>query len=626
MPGDCGAGVVNATTGLLYGHIVAGDPHSGVAYIIPAHKVFLDIERRCGTRPALYNHAADSAISTIPIKSGAVLTRDFPVEEQTQRLTLTFWPRKFMQIHHLWFMIMCHFLILIRLLIAVLVFNLSPAQRDYSPTFNASSQCLSTSDYGARQLLPGALDKCSCPNTNIGYPNYFDVLYTSKYIYASEYINPDWGSAAYRDYLQRFSNPVSREPKRACINSVGLIIGHEVATSGSPRLGKSFADHGFPLIQQALPKKQIHNDARMCDYLTHCYGTLFIGKGPGEQRFELATRPPPRRASGTPDCAERIPWGLASRRPPGAEERLPPYTSAWDKTLRISAWVFSLDSRTAKAACEAYALSRRHLEYSYYVYEYSYYPVHGISFLCHPPIIAGQALCGYIEGLLPFRTNKASPVKDKFKSAITIHAVLGEFSSNMSQKDFHRHLSPITVPCSLNFTSRKCLIDLVVWGDITNIICTASPTGFSIADTRISAGDPAVTVSGMRSTLGDSGKLIVGSQTLSVNQSSPTAAADEAPIISAGETITPQPSGFIFHEPTVLSGGSAIAVSGASISSATNGVLIVSTSVTTLAPNTDAQHNVLASQTIPAQASGFTHSAATALPGGSAVVVNETRI
>lgn len=58
MPGDCGAWVVNATTGLIYGHIVAGDPVTGIAYIIPAHKVFTDIERRLCTRPSLWSGEA----------------------------------------------------------------------------------------------------------------------------------------------------------------------------------------------------------------------------------------------------------------------------------------------------------------------------------------------------------------------------------------------------------------------------------------------------------------------------------------------------------------------------------------------------------------------------------------
>ncbi|KAL8950886.1 MAG: hypothetical protein Q9222_003103 [Ikaeria aurantiellina] len=52
--GDCGAWVVNAVTGMIYDHIVAGDPHNGMAYIIPAYKVFEDIKGRFGTQPSLY--------------------------------------------------------------------------------------------------------------------------------------------------------------------------------------------------------------------------------------------------------------------------------------------------------------------------------------------------------------------------------------------------------------------------------------------------------------------------------------------------------------------------------------------------------------------------------------------
>ena len=53
MHGDCGAWVVEASTGRICGHIVAGCPITGLAFIIPAYKVFDDIERRFRTRPLL---------------------------------------------------------------------------------------------------------------------------------------------------------------------------------------------------------------------------------------------------------------------------------------------------------------------------------------------------------------------------------------------------------------------------------------------------------------------------------------------------------------------------------------------------------------------------------------------
>ena len=48
MPGDCGAWIVDSTTNELYGHIIAGDPNSCLAYIIPAYKIFDDIRSKLG--------------------------------------------------------------------------------------------------------------------------------------------------------------------------------------------------------------------------------------------------------------------------------------------------------------------------------------------------------------------------------------------------------------------------------------------------------------------------------------------------------------------------------------------------------------------------------------------------
>lgn len=39
-PGDCGSWVRDATTGKLFGHVVAGSPSTGLATIIPAHRLF----------------------------------------------------------------------------------------------------------------------------------------------------------------------------------------------------------------------------------------------------------------------------------------------------------------------------------------------------------------------------------------------------------------------------------------------------------------------------------------------------------------------------------------------------------------------------------------------------------
>jgi hypothetical protein len=46
--GDCGSWVFDSKTGELYGHIVAGSPDTGIAYVIPANQVFKDIRNRLG--------------------------------------------------------------------------------------------------------------------------------------------------------------------------------------------------------------------------------------------------------------------------------------------------------------------------------------------------------------------------------------------------------------------------------------------------------------------------------------------------------------------------------------------------------------------------------------------------
>jgi hypothetical protein len=47
--GSSGSWVVDAVSGVLYGHIVAGCPNLGIAYIIPAHMVFAELNERFGS-------------------------------------------------------------------------------------------------------------------------------------------------------------------------------------------------------------------------------------------------------------------------------------------------------------------------------------------------------------------------------------------------------------------------------------------------------------------------------------------------------------------------------------------------------------------------------------------------
>jgi patatin-like phospholipase/acyl hydrolase len=56
LPGDCGAWVIedgDSSNGKFFGQVVAGQPGSFEAYIIPAYQIFDDIEKRFGVRPTL---------------------------------------------------------------------------------------------------------------------------------------------------------------------------------------------------------------------------------------------------------------------------------------------------------------------------------------------------------------------------------------------------------------------------------------------------------------------------------------------------------------------------------------------------------------------------------------------
>jgi hypothetical protein len=57
--GDSGSWVIDPIDGELYGHLVAGDPLTGCAYMIPAFKVFEDLEKKFGqvTLPTRNNMA-----------------------------------------------------------------------------------------------------------------------------------------------------------------------------------------------------------------------------------------------------------------------------------------------------------------------------------------------------------------------------------------------------------------------------------------------------------------------------------------------------------------------------------------------------------------------------------------
>ncbi|RYP07083.1 hypothetical protein DL765_009272 [Monosporascus sp. GIB2] len=73
--GDCGSWLINAETGNLYGHIIAGSPTSGTAFITPFSDVFEDIKQRAGFAPEFPVSVHDA------VHSGSKMSKSRDMEE-----------------------------------------------------------------------------------------------------------------------------------------------------------------------------------------------------------------------------------------------------------------------------------------------------------------------------------------------------------------------------------------------------------------------------------------------------------------------------------------------------------------------------------------------------------------
>jgi hypothetical protein len=76
--GDCGSCVFDAGTGDLYGHVVAGNPVSGYAYIVPAYQIREDLLTRFGEDLQLYRPVTHAPY-------GQFFTHSDPWEVQNNR-------------------------------------------------------------------------------------------------------------------------------------------------------------------------------------------------------------------------------------------------------------------------------------------------------------------------------------------------------------------------------------------------------------------------------------------------------------------------------------------------------------------------------------------------------------
>jgi hypothetical protein len=86
--GDCGSWVVDSKNGDLLGHIVAGSPATGVAYIIPAYEIFEDLKQRFGEEirlPVRDESTTDPA--DVPALTSQILSLHGAISSSTHDLT-----------------------------------------------------------------------------------------------------------------------------------------------------------------------------------------------------------------------------------------------------------------------------------------------------------------------------------------------------------------------------------------------------------------------------------------------------------------------------------------------------------------------------------------------------------
>jgi len=150
---------------------------------------------------------------------------------------------------------------------------------------------------------------------------------------------------------------------------------------------------------------------------------------------------------------------------------------------------------------------------------------------------------------------------------------------------------------------------------------TANPTGFAIASVTVSPGGPAVTISGTPISLGPSG-LVVGTSTVALITTPPTQ-AEGSVFTEAGRIFTANPTGFSIGGKSVSPGGSAVTVDGTPISLGPSGLVIGTSTIPLPRPSLDVLNKsafTIAGQTFTPNPTGFSIAGTTLLPGSEITI------
>ena len=173
---------------------------------------------------------------------------------------------------------------------------------------------------------------------------------------------------------------------------------------------------------------------------------------------------------------------------------------------------------------------------------------------------------------------------------------------------------------SVNLPTQNPAPDTFEFGSET---ITADPTGFPIHGSQILPGSPPVFLSGTPISLGTSGNLVVGSSTIGL--SGPIFHSDAFNV--DGETFTANPTGFTIARSEVLPGGSAMVVSGTTLSLSPLGILHIggaSINLESQVPSADVVN--VGDQTLTANPSGFQIDGSSVLPGGIPITISGTQV
>ena len=161
---------------------------------------------------------------------------------------------------------------------------------------------------------------------------------------------------------------------------------------------------------------------------------------------------------------------------------------------------------------------------------------------------------------------------------------------------------------------------------VANQVFTPNPTAFSIADTTLSAGGSAVTISNSVISIGQNGALKIGSSTISLP--TPSDPSFTRAYVIAGETFTPNPSFFTIASMTISAGGPAATINGTPVRLLPSGTLLLDTSTISLLPSQVSSHEItIDGFDIKAQYSSFiVVDGVTVSAAAAAITISGTRV